>query len=100
VNREEALREILRRAHREHGTCVLALRRIEREIAELRRYVDKYIGGQTHACYLHGVAHTLEAMEEALFEIFKVKPDDHTPSWSRPSLLEEIASLHLDGQGS
>jgi len=77
VNREEALREILRRAHREHGTCVLALRRIERELTELRRRVAE--PGQVHPSYRMGMASALQAVEECLFEIFRVKPERGGP---------------------
>lgn len=84
MTRQEVLTEILRRAHREHGTCVLTLRRLEREITELRRYVEAHLddsGDRAYVGYLTGAADAVELVEEALFEIFKVRPADHDGSW-------------------
>lgn len=85
MTRDEALAEILRRAHREHGTCVLTLRRLERELADLRRYVECHTGSpgdRAHAGYLVGVANIVELVEEALFEAFRVQPTELGPSLS------------------
>lgn len=93
MTREEALKEILRRAHREHGTCVLTLRRIEREVTDLRRYVGNHIGApddRIHIGYLAGVANTLELLEEALFEVFNVWPADRRSLGDDLPLPEEI----------
>ncbi|TNY37954.1 hypothetical protein [Thermomonospora catenispora] len=97
MTREEALREILRRAHREHGTCVLTLRRIEREITDLRRRLDEHAderiaghgaGDRARPGYLAGVAAVVELIENALFDVFNVPVDapPHAPAppWGRP----------------
>lgn len=84
MTRDEAMAQILRRAHREHGTCVLTVRRLEHELADLRRYVARHAdnpGDRAHVGYLVGVANMIELIEEALFDVFNVRPPDRDDSW-------------------
>jgi hypothetical protein len=78
VTREEVLAEIRRRAHREHGTAVRALLTIlDEEIDGIRRRIPARTGaGAYTADYAEGMHNAVDLVEEALFRVFELWPDD------------------------
>jgi hypothetical protein len=75
VTRDEVLAEILRRAHREHGTSVRALVAIlDREVAEIHRSADTL--ADSDEGYAEGMRNAADLVEEAVFEVFNLWPDD------------------------
>lgn len=73
MTRDEVIAEIRRRAHREHGTTVRALLSIlDQEVPGIRRAG----AARTGEGYAEGMANAADLVEEALFEVFNLWPDD------------------------